>query len=128
MPVFYLNDNLTIEGLLVKRKSIHPLKSISEKGIKKLLEQGLIRELSTPPLSTLEGLKKYATILEKAGIVNLGDFAFADLSQIPTRIKGAKEELPRLQALVLDLINPDKPIVLEDCGCGESPSPLTSTE
>jgi hypothetical protein len=124
MPVFYLNDNLTIGGKLYKKGLLAPLKTVSEKSLRGLVSQGIIRELKTPPISTFEPLRKYATILGKAEVQTLGDFAFADLSQLQLRGKTAKGDLETLQAKVKELIKPGVPLPIEDCGCGESPAAL----
>lgn len=124
MPVFYLESNLTIDGAIHKKRTIDPLHSVSEKSKRGLIKQGLIRELQTPPIASFEALRNYAILLKKAGIETLGDFAFADLSVIQTRMKGAKEALAELQPKVRSMLNPESAMLIEDCGCGESYSAI----
>lgn len=126
MPVFYLNSNLTIAGELHKKHTLDPLVGVSAKSRAKLLDQGLIRELQTPPVATFVPLQKYAKLLTRNGVETLGDFAFADLGQSQFRIRqtNAAKELAELQLKVRDLIHPKNRLPVEDCGCGDSPSPL----
>lgn len=125
MAVYYLNENLTIGGVLYKRYSITPLHGVSKKSLAGLVAQARIREIVTPPLATFEPLKKHAKLLETKGIKSLGDFAFADLSNFRGK---TKDELISLQAKVKGIINPDLPLNAEDCGCGESPLSLPVAE
>lgn len=125
MPVYYLNENLTIGGKLYKRYGISPLHGVSEKSINGLIEQKRIREIQTPPLATFEPLKKHAKILESKGITTLGDFAFADLGDFRSKFK---DELIALQAKAKAIINPDLPLNAEGCGCGGSPPSLPTAD
>lgn len=125
MSVYYLKENLTIQGVLYKRYSVSPLHGVSDKAIAGLMEQKRIREIVTPPLSTFEPLKKHAKLLAGKGINTLGDFAFADFSTMRGKLK---DELSALQGKAKSIINPDLPLNAEDCGCGESPMSLPVAE
>lgn len=125
MSVYYLLENLTIDGKLYKRYTMSCLTAVSEKSLAGLIEQKRIREIITPPLSTFEPLKKHAKLLEGKGIKTLGDFAFADLSSMRGK---TKDELTALQGKAKSIINPDLPLNAVDCGCGESPINLPLAE
>lgn len=121
MPVFYLKQNLTIGGVLHKKHTLDCLETVSEKSRRGLVDKGLVLLLETPPVSIFEPLAKYATMLSKAGIETLGDFAFADIDRLDKR-KAIREDLRGLQVKAKALIHPDNALPKEDdCGCGESP-------
>lgn len=125
MAIYYLLDNLTINKKLHKRYTISQLAGVSDKSLRGLVEQARIREIHTPPLATFEPLQKHVKLLESKGIMNLGDFAFADLSTMRSKFK---DELIALQAKVKDIINPELPLNAVDCGCGESPGALETAK
>lgn len=124
MPLYYLKKNLTFRGELYPRKTTSALAGVSETSIKGLIEQGLIYEIKTPPLSVFEPLKSYVTMLEGRGIQNLADFATADASMFPKR---DSKKLLDLQARVRAFLDPNGKLPDEDC-CGDSPLSLPTHE
>ena len=121
MPLYYLKQNLTFNGELYPRKTTSPLKGVSEKSLKGLIEQGLIYEIQTPPLSVFAPLNSYATMLETRGIKTLSDFATADSSMFPKR---DSKKLAELQKQVREMIDPNKSLPMEEDCCGDSPISL----
>lgn len=115
--LYYLTAKLTIGNETLPKYSLQTLSNVSEKSIRGLINQKLIRELETPPLSTFAPLKRYGTMLKKKGIETLADFATA-----PPELLAKVENAAELQAQVLDLLHPDKPLLQklaeDDCGCG----------
>lgn len=115
--IFYLLKKLTVGNTVLPQYSLQSLETVSEKSKQGLINQKLIRELDTPPVATFEPLKKSARILKAKGIETLADFALAPPDKL-----GKLENAAALQAQVLDLLHPDKPLLQklddDDCNCG----------
>ena len=87
MPLYILNDNLDINGSIVKRGTLSGLHELSLKVRKKLEDSQSIRKLLTPPLDYFEPLGKYVILLNEQGVHTLGDFAGEHIANLPEQTK-----------------------------------------
>lgn len=116
MPLFYLEDNLTVQNTVLSRFTTHGLYQLREGTRNALVERGLVREITTLELdaytSYFDWIPEYDTIIAELGCKTLGDFAGLNPALLDN-------DLQAKQAEVIQFLNPDRPAAIpkRDC-CG----------
>lgn len=82
MPMYQVINNLSKGGEIIPAGTRSTLEEIKPEYKKALLQTGAIREISSPPLTTLAGWKTRAERLRSHDIVTLQEFLEANESDL----------------------------------------------
>lgn len=104
MGYYRINNNLTVKDRIIKSNTIADL-DLSQEKLKKLLNAGVISELSIPPLAFMPMWENRAERLSKVGIESGIDLLNSKTKELSSKLKITPELFEQWKTdLIQDLI------------------------